>query len=215
MIEGIIFDKDGIVFDTEPYYARSNIQALARHGVNLTEEEYYSFWTRDGGSLESYLAGKGRDHLNYHYLSFERRRILNEMLEERLPLIEGVAGVIKLLSQEFPLSLVTSSHKEDTFHMLQLAGLLSYFNPVITAQDVKNKKPHPEGFLLASEGMGIDPSNVVVIEDAEKGVIAAKEAGMKCVAIPTAYTKENDFSRVDVVLDDVRKLTKRFIDGLK
>jgi len=91
--------------------------------------------------------------------------------------------------------------------ILKSADLEKYFLTIITAEDVKREKPAPDGFLLAAKNLRVDPRECFVIEDAEKGVIAAKDAGMKVIAIPNKKTSDNDFSRADLIIENIRSLT--------
>jgi len=213
MIKAVIFDKDGVIFDTEPYYCQSNIYALEKQGIIMREEEYYELWTRNGGTLEEFLKMKGVI-CDIDAVRRDRTRFMRESLTRKIPLIKGADDVVKNLSSVYPTSLVTSSSRESTDFILKLSRLGEYFNPIITAQDVTKTKPHPECFLLAAEKLGVESWEVVVIEDAEKGVVAAKRAGMKCIAIPNRYTRNNDFSSADFILEDISKVTLEMLAGL-
>jgi putative hydrolase of the HAD superfamily len=75
-------------------------------------------------------------------------------------------------------------------------------------------KPAPDLFLRAAERLGVAPSGCVVVEDAEKGVIAASRAGMRAIAIPNRFTQDNDFSRASRVLYSLEELTVELVDGV-
>lgn len=213
MIKAVIFDKDGVIFDTEPCYCASNIYALEKQGIRMGEEEYYECWTRNGGTLEKFLEMK-EIKCDIEKIRRDRTQFMRELIRKNLPLIKGADDVVRNIRSAYPTSLVTSSSRESTDFILGLSGLGSYFDPIITAQDVTRTKPHPECFLLAASRLGVESWEAVVIEDAEKGVVAAKRAGMKCIAIPNRYTANNDFSLADVVLNDISKVTLERIRSL-
>jgi beta-phosphoglucomutase-like phosphatase (HAD superfamily) len=75
-------------------------------------------------------------------------------------------------------------------------------------------KPAPDVFLLAAARLNVDPGECLVLEDAEKGVRAAHAAGMRCIAVPTEHTRDNDFSLADRVLPSLHEVTIELIDAL-
>ncbi len=89
-----------------------------------------------------------------------------------------------------------------------------FFKAIANGSEVENLKPHPEVLLLAAERMGVNPEVCVVIEDAPKGIVAAKNAGMKGIAIPTEDTESGDFSEADLVLKSLNDVTIELIRDL-
>ncbi len=81
---------------------------------------------------------------------------------------------------------------------------------VLTREDVSERKPNPEIYIKARNELGYKPDEIIVVEDTEIGVIAAKSAGLNCVAIPNQYTKKQDFSKADLVLETIGELCKMF-----
>ena len=95
----------------------------------------------------------------------------------------------------------SSNWRENVLVALEGTGLLEYMDVVIAKDDVARGKPAPDIFLAAANALDIAPANCLVLEDAAKGVIAAARAGMTSLAIPTAWTRDNDFSAAAAVLD--------------
>ncbi|MEK6915018.1 MAG: HAD family phosphatase [Nanoarchaeota archaeon] len=213
MIKGIIFDKDGVIFDSEPVYAMATIKTLEKFGHFLTEKDYFEYWTRKGWGIKEFLEHK-KIKIDLEEFKRMRHEIIDFEIKRKLPLIDGAEKVLSSFKGIYPLALVTSSDTRVTNLKLEISGFYRFFDFVITKEDVTNHKPHPEGFLLAADKLNINPENIVVIEDAEKGVIAAHNAGMKCIAIPNKYTKFNDFSLADVVLRDIGEITPELIKTL-
>lgn len=205
MFKAILLDKDGVVFDMEPVYARANVEVLGRYGIGLTDEEYFLHWTRNGGTLKSFLNGRVEEH--YDSIVNERRDAISELLIKGVPIIDGAEELLQRLRESYLLSLVTSSHKDVTDMALDLTGFRKYFDEVVTVEDVYRGKPDPEAFLLAAERLNADPSDCVVVEDAEKGIVAAHRAGMKSIAVYSPYTENNDFSLANVCVKDLREIT--------
>ena len=212
MIERIIWDKDGVIFDAEPVYCGVVRTVLARHGIEISDADYYSHWTRNGGNTIGFLENRGIV-IDVGAFRREKTELLRTRLMEKVPIINGALDALERFV-EYSGALVTSSGRPETDLMLDLSDFRRYFRHVVTVEDVIYSKPHPAGFLLASQRLGISPDRLLVIEDAEKGIIAAYRAGMKCIAIPNQYTADNDFSLADVVLGDIGELTLELVATL-
>jgi HAD superfamily hydrolase (TIGR01509 family) len=196
---------DGILVDTEPIMARSVMLALAEQDIQLDEQDYYNNWTRKGNGIADYIKGKNLRLDIKKYRTF-RNKVYLGFLKTNIPLISGAKETISELSKNYKLGLVSSSSRQFVYTILTSTDLMKYFLVVVSAEDVKREKPAPDGFLLAAKRLQVDPENCVVIEDAEKGIIAAKDAGMKVIAIPNGNTSDNDFSRADLVIENIKLL---------
>ena len=205
MIKSLLFDMDGILVDTEPILARAVMLALADQGVDLTEQEYYDHWTKQGKGILDFVSEK-MIPLDIKKYRSTRNRIYLEFLRTNIPVFDGVKETIAELSKTYKLGLVSSSSREFVHFILKSIDL-EYFLAIITSEDVKEEKPAPEGFLLAAERLLVEPKECVVIEDAEKGILAAKHAGMKAIAIPNKSTSDNDFSGANLILESIKSLT--------
>jgi beta-phosphoglucomutase len=201
----LLFDMDGLLVDTEPIMARSVMLALADQGVYLHEQDYYDNWTRKGKGIVDYMKGKDLTLDIEKYRSVRNKTYL-DFLKTNIPLMSGTKETIAELSKTYKLGLVSSSIREFVHTILKSTDLMQYFSTIITAEDVEREKPAPDGFLLAAKILRTDPKECIVIEDAEKGVIAAKAAGMKVIAIPNAKTNDNDFSNADLKLENLKSL---------
>lgn len=197
---------DGLIVDSEPLLAKAVIQAVKNQGLILTEKEYFEHWTKNGGNIKSFVKAK-KVPFDFDRYRKEKREIYLESLKLNVPLIQGVDEKIKQLSKKYKLALVSSSETLFVQNILESTGLKKYFQVILGGEDVKNEKPSPEGFLLAAEKMKVLPSECVVLEDAEKGILAAKAAKMKAIAIPNQYTKNNDFSNADQIVNSIHELS--------
>ena len=104
------------------------------------------------------------------------------------------------------MGIVTSSRKDHFDIIHQRNNLLQYFNFVITPENFTKSKPNPEPYLIGINKTGYKASECVAIEDSERGVIAAKNANLFCIAVPNEMTNKSDFSKADIILDDINKL---------
>ena len=101
---------------------------------------------------------------------------------------------------------MTSSTRDHFDEIHVQTGLVPYFEFVLADGDYARHKPHPDPYLTAAERLGVDPARCLVIEDTERGLVAATDAGMECVVIPNALTAHADFSRATARLDSMAEL---------
>jgi len=183
--------------------------------VVLSEQEFYEFWTQAGKGIEDFVEEREMD-VDPEMIREYKRGIFHLTLKEELKMYDGVYDTITELSKTYPLALVTGSFKKDVDVILDLTKLRKFFNFILPKDSVKKGKPDPEGFLTAAKELelALEPENILVIEDAEKGVVAAHKAGMKIIAIPNKYTQNNDFSLADKVIASIKELTPEFINTL-
>jgi HAD superfamily hydrolase (TIGR01509 family) len=110
--------------------------------------------------------------------------------------------------------LATSAYTDSANCVIDTMRIRPYFDLIVTGSDVQHSKPDPESFLLSASRSGVAPSECVVIEDAEKGIVAAYRAGMKSIAIPNRHTRSNDFSLATRVLSSLDELTEVLVQSL-
>jgi HAD superfamily hydrolase (TIGR01509 family) len=210
---GLIFDVDGVIADTEAVNARASIKVF---------EDLFGV---KGVKRKDFEAGLGRGATEYvkaaakiHGMELTEEQIekatqlrqeyfLRILSEDPLPPFPGVLELIEQATkrEDFRVAIATSSTPEKSQAVLESAQIPYEKMVYITGNDVKNKKPHPELFLLAAERMGIEPANCVVIEDAPNGVQAAKAAGAKCIAV-TNSTDAAKLSEADLICDSLAQI---------
>jgi beta-phosphoglucomutase-like phosphatase (HAD superfamily) len=101
--------------------------------------------------------------------------------------IEPVTALVQKYFGKMPMSVGTGGHREAVEKTLEIIGIRDYFDIIVTANDVKHHKPHPETFLRCAELMGVDPADCEVFEDGDLGIKAARRAGMKATDVRTWY----------------------------
>jgi len=207
---GLIFDVDGVIADTEAVNARATIKAF-EHLFGIKGVKRKDFEAGLGRGAEEYVKAGARIHgLELTKEQVEKATQLRQeyflkiLSEEPLPVFPGVLKLIDeaMQREDFRVAIATSSTPEKSQAVLKSAHVPFGRMVYITGNDVKNKKPHPELFLLAAERMGIEPANCVVIEDATNGVQAAKAAGAKCIAI-TNSTGAANLAGADLICDSL------------
>jgi len=210
---GLIFDVDGVIADTEAVNARASIKVF-EDLFDIKDIKRQDFEAGLGrGAAEYVKAAAGIHGLEPTEEQIEKATQLRQeyflkiLSEEPLPAFPGVLELIEqaLQREDFRVAIATSSTLEKSRAVLESAKIPFQRMVYITGSDVKNKKPHPELFLVAAEGMGIEPANCVVIEDAPNGVQAAKAAGARCIAV-TNSTDAAKLSEADLVCNSLEQI---------
>ena len=201
MFDGIFWDNDGVLMETEHLYYQANAEALAQAGVELSLEEFCRVSLRQGESVLS-LAG-GNDGVELRRV---RDDIYFRLLGEESRVYPGVRDALEWLHGRLPMAIVTSCRRDNFLQMHRASGLLGYFDFVLTREDYGASKPDPEPYLTACARAGLHPDRCLAIEDSERGVISAARAGLTVAAIPGDMNRGGDFDAARWLLDGIHEL---------
>jgi HAD superfamily hydrolase (TIGR01509 family) len=192
-VEAILFDAEGVVVDTEPAWDRGQAELLRRRGLPYDREAIKPLLT--GRSL-----AEGTALLRERYglddsveaLVRERAELVRTAFAEEVGLMPGFREFFECVSGLFPLALATSLDPELLALMDRRLGLTDLFSGHVysLAREGLRAKPHPDLFLEAAGGLGVEPGRCLVIEDAPNGVEAARRAGMRCFGLATTHATE-------------------------
>lgn len=190
--QAILFDMDGVIVDSEPLHVAAFQSALKRYGHNLTHDHYKRYFAgkTDETGFKLYFDFVG-ETVSIPVIMDEKAKAYLELAADQLNPYPGVIECIHdLTKRQVPLALVTGSLRVEVDVTLKTFQLIDDFKVVVTAEDVTQSKPSPEGYLKGAKTLGIAPSECLVIEDSQSGVQAARNAKMRCVALTTTHTKE-------------------------
>ena len=213
MISTVIFDLDGLLTDTERLHCQAWRQTLAGVGVDVSEDEYAAHWIRAGLGIDGFVRVRGLRH-DPQILQRSKRDVFAALLDTSLCAMPGALDLVEALHGKKRLAVATSSFRENAELILHRLNLAPYFDTVATNESVARVKPHPDLFLYVAQRLGVVASECVVLEDAEKGVLAAHAAGMKVIAVPTRETRGNDFSKATRVVSSLAEVTLPMLDSL-
>ena len=211
--DAILFDNDGVLVDTEALYFRANREALATVGVELDEATYVEYFLREGLGAWHLAEARGIDQAGIAELRAARDRRYFELVDESEIVIPGVAELLPRLAARFRMAIVTSSEPGPFARTHARTGLLPHFELVLTRVDYTNAKPDPEPYLCAVSRLGLAPPRCLVIEDSERGLRAAKAAGLSCWVVPSGLTASGNFATADAVLPDLATAAERLLAG--
>jgi len=207
VIRAIVFDFDGLILDTEEPVYRSWLEVYEAHGELLPFER----WVQIVGSTTTEF------HPQHHLEERLGRPLSQEVLEGRIgrrtEMIlaqELLPGILQSIEDArglgLKLGVASSSTRDWVSGHLERLGILGRFDCVRCRDDVNHAKPAPDLYLAVLDCLGVSASEAVAIEDSPNGVMAAKQAGMRCVAIPNSITATLDLSQADVVLRSLSDL---------
>ncbi len=171
-----IFDLDGTLFDTVPANFAAYQAALAPEGVRL-EEEYFARacngrYYRD--FLPPLLGGEDEEQMEAVH---RRKGALYPQFFSKIRPNEALFSLLEALRPTYYTALVTTAAPKSVMEILEYFGKRACFDLVLTQADVKEKKPHPEGFLLAMAHFSVPTENTVIFEDSPEGIAAARASG--------------------------------------
>jgi len=208
----VIFDVDGTLVDSERHGHRVAFN-LAFEEFELpyrwSEEEYGELLRITGGQrrIAHYLEQQGVDDEERERLApalhARKSEIFSELIEEgRLEARPGASRLIdELRSGGSALAVATTGSRSWVERLLQHLFGDRHFDVIVTGDDVTDRKPDPEAFVIALERLGTTAEDTVVVEDSAEGVEAARAAGLTCAVVVNGYTADHDLSDADLVLD--------------
>ena len=186
--QGVIFDMDGVIVDSEPRHERAFLQVVqeigyeGRHGLRFAD-----YIGRSDRQLWEDFVAKHSPPQSLEELLARKRRATVSILRAEQPFFDGVLELIRELHERYPLALASGSERAVVDAVLELRNLRRLFRAVVTGSDVEHGKPAPDIFLKTAGLLEVEPRGCWVIEDSKPGVAAALAAGMRVIAITNSH----------------------------
>jgi HAD superfamily hydrolase (TIGR01509 family) len=161
------------------------------------------------------VQGKGAWHLaeekgfninEIEILRQKRNELYTDMLHKGNLLLDGASDVLSMLHDKYKMGLVTSCRRNHLEVIHKNTELLKYFDFIITSDECKITKPDPAPYLMAVEKSGLKKEECIVIEDSERGLLAASAAGLKCIVIPTSLTRNGNFKNAFMIIKNIKEV---------
>ncbi|HMX26777.1 MAG TPA: HAD family phosphatase [Blastocatellia bacterium] len=205
MLKAVLFDFNGVIINDEPLQLELFRRVLSEEGISITEEEYLARYLGYDNfkCFRAALTDAGREHLAAdlsHVVALIARKTdyYLEAINDRFLLFPGVTKLARAVAAKYPMGIVSGAERKEIEYVLVRAGIRDCFQTIITSADLNSGKPDPEGYLkllatlnsLNNFAPPILPEECLVIEDSRAGVQAAKNAGMRCLAVTNSYPAE-------------------------
>ena len=208
MLKAIIFDMDGVLVDSEPFILEAATQMLAEHGLTAQQEDFKPFV---GAGEDRFVGGPAEKYgltLDIPAAKARTYAIYDEITRGHLEPLSGVRDFIAAArAMGLRLAVASSADRIKIGINLREIGIdPGSFDAIVSGEDVENKKPSPDIFLVAAERLGALPAECIVVEDAVTGVAAAKAAGMRCLALTTSFTPDQ-LAGADWIARDLSSVT--------
>ncbi len=214
-IEAVVFDLDGGIVDSEHVWDAAR-EALARERGGRWHE----------GAQQDMMGMSSVEWSRYMHdviglkdppeeISAEVARRLEATYREELPLIDGATEAVARLAERWPLAVASSSNRPIIDLVLELSGLDRFFRATVSSEEVSRGKPAPDVYLEAARRLGADPERSAAVEDSRSGILSARAAGMRVVAIPNMRFPpgEEALAAADVVIPSIGELTPDVVEG--
>lgn len=205
MLKAVIFDMDGVIIDSEPMHYKAYNNMFDDVGIEVSNALYESFTGQSTINICKCLC----DHFNLEHtpetLVAIKRKHYKQFFESHseLTLINGVFDLIQdYHNHGLKLVLASSAAMSSINQIFDRFDLHPYFMAKFSGGDLKQSKPHPEIFIKAAKATGFKRSECMVIEDSTNGIEAAKAAGIYCVGYDSFHSKNQDYSKADLVIKD-------------
>ena len=213
MIKAIIFDMDGVIFDSETMYINDLIRFFKQHDIEiqvsdcipligidskLYYEQAYTMWN----NKTDFLTFKKLLQDYFHSLNRNYKAVVRPQ----------IYSVLETLSKHYKIALASSSRFYTINNALDQADLKKYFTLIVSGEQFKESKPNPEIYLHTIKELNVKKDEVIIIEDSPKGILAANRAGIKVLAL-----KDDKFgldqSQADIIIDELNDSIKLLEKG--
>ena len=201
----ILLDHDGVLVDTELWYYRAGARALADIGFTMDEDQYLrdmnqglATWAQArAAGIDEQTIRRQREVRNGYYQEYLR----TERIE-----IDGVVEALAELATYVRMAIVTTARRADFDIIHEERHIRRFMDFVLTREDYRLAKPHPEPYLTALKRFGATPQETLVVEDSSRGLSSAVAAGIDCAVVHNDFTQSQDFSHASYRIDTLSEL---------
>ncbi|MFA5050466.1 MAG: HAD family phosphatase [Candidatus Micrarchaeia archaeon] len=190
MINGIIFDFDGVIADSEPIHFETFRKTVLGLGIKLEKERWPEFEGTGADYIMKTLFEENKINADPKEWIIKRRALFSEYIEKNaIPLKKGLIQFLQELEKrKIKMAIASGSRTDIIGKILEKNNIANYFTAVCGADFVSKRKPDPEVFLLAAKKLSLRPSECLIIEDSISGISAAKKANINCICMHTPIT---------------------------
>ena len=222
-LQGIIFDFDGVIADSEPLHFRAFQQTLSEDGLEMSPKEYYARYLGydDVGMFQAFGEDRGvlMDDARVAGLVTRKGQKLQAMLSTGAVLFPGAIEFIRAAAGAVPIAIASGALRHEIDEVVLAAGVAGLFSAIVASGDTPESKPSPAPYSLAFERLHeasatpLDPARCVAIEDSRWGLESARGAGLRCVAVTNSYPAD-ELTGAELVVSGLKDLTLDALDRL-
>ena len=205
--EILLWDQDGVIVDTEPWFYEATRLTLDEHDIPLSRLHWHACQAK-GLGLGHVVRESSVSQLDFARVRADRDDFYAGFLESEDVLVDGAEEVLSYLGKHFRMALVTNSLRRFVEQLHAGGTLLDHFEHVVTGSECTNAKPHPELYLRALELFDAPSSAAVAVEDSPRGLRAAQAAGVSCLVVRSEFMREARFDGARGVVDSIRDLPR-------
>ncbi|MBT30932.1 MAG: HAD family hydrolase [Thalassobius sp.] len=217
MLQAVIFDMDGVIIDSEPFWKKAEREIFSSIGVNVTDEHTAITATMTTKEVTEYWFNYNPwANLPLHEVENAVIDRVGELINRLGKPIDGISDTLKFFKERnFKIGLATNSPKKLIPMVLQKVGISSYFDAITSSDEAAQGKPDPAVYLTTAHKLNIAPQFCLAFEDSGSGLRAAKRAGMKAVVVPAAFEYDHPkFDIADLKLAGFKSFNEKYLHYL-
>lgn len=217
-IKTIIFDMDGVLFDTERLCMESWVQVAKEWNIQDMEEVFPLCIGLNANDTKALVRNHYGEEFPFdEYRAEASKWFKKEVLEKGMPVMKGVRELLTFLQEnKYTIGLASSTRYEAVLHHLEQAGIREYFSVIVAGDMVEHSKPRPDIYLLACEKLGVKPEEAYAIEDSPNGIRSAHSAGMKPIMVPDMIAPDEEMKKLSfLICNDLTEVQSFLENGQK
>ncbi|RXK13896.1 HAD family hydrolase [Halarcobacter mediterraneus] len=203
----ILFDNDGVLVETENWYYEANVLALKEVGITLELDRYLEIMARGGTAWElafeqniaQNIVDKQREKRDLIYQDF----LLTKNIE-----IPNVQKILNDLAKNYKMAIITTSRRVDFDLIHKNRGIVDFMDFTLCVEEYKRAKPYPDPYLAGLKRFNAKKEETIVVEDSQRGLSSAYNAGIDCIIVHNEFTKSHDFSKATYHIKKLEQLEK-------
>lgn len=203
----ILFDNDGVLVETEKWYFEANVKALAELNIKLEEQVYMGIMAK-GGTAWEVAQKQGISEETINKKRFQRDIYYQEFLKTKNIEIDGVKEILTKLSKKYKMAIITTSRRVDFDLIHKKRGIIDFMNFTLCVEEYKRAKPYPDPYLAGLKKFNAKKEETIIVEDSQRGLTSAFNAGIECVIVKNEFTKTHDFSKASYYINNLKELEK-------
>eukprot|EP01068_Selenidium_serpulae_P016154 Selendium_serpulae@DN6272_c0_g1_i2.p1 len=213
-LHAVIFDMDGLMVDTEPYWDKVQIEVFGSYGINLTLDD--TLQTKGSGIHRICLMRLNGDKQKAAEAGDKILAAMLEMVKQELVPKDGLMQTLAFFEKQgVKIGLASSSPRPLIMAVVEKLEIKAKFQVIVSGAEMEHAKPHPMVYLEAARQLGVAPKNCLTFEDSLNGTLSAKSALMCCVSVPEEFPNHSPkFAIADTLLKSLRDVDEKLVTSL-